>query len=258
MPEVTKHEPGSFSWAELGTSDDAGAKTFYTSLFGWSFVDAPAGPDMVYTRLQKKGKDVGALYKQGPQQKGVPPHWMAYFTVASANEAARKAKELGGKILMEPFDVMEHGRMFVGQDREGATFSVWEPRKHIGAEVMNEPNAPSWAELDTTDTASAGKFYTGLFGWGTKPGGEYTEFQVGGRSIGGMMKIPKDWGPVPPSWLIYFAVEDCNRTASKAKELGGGAIVPPTDIPNVGRFSVLRDPQGAVFAVIQMGAGFPG
>jgi predicted enzyme related to lactoylglutathione lyase len=251
MPEVTRHEPGSFSWAELATSDAEGAKKFYTSLFGWSFSDSPAGPGMVYTMLQKKGKNVGALYNPGPTAGGAPPHWMTYVTVASADDSAKKAEDLGGKAIAEPFDVMDVGRMATIRDPQGAVICLWQPKKHIGAEVVNEPNAMCWCELDTTDLESAKRFYTGLFGWGTKVGGDYTEFQRNGTSIGGMMKIPKDWGSVPPSWLVYFAVEDCDRAAAKTSELGGRPIVPPTDIPNVGRFAVLSDPQGAVFAVIK-------
>ncbi len=231
MPEVTRHEPGSFCWPELATTDNGAAKKFYTSLFGWSAEDSPAGPDMIYTMLKKKGKAVGALYKLGPEQKGVPPHWNIYVSVASADAAAKKAKDLGAKVLMEPFDVMDVGRMAIIQDQQGATFCVWEAKKHIGAEVVNEPGALCWAELDTTDTESAQRFYTALFGWGAKVSDTYIEWQQKGTSIGGLMKIPKEWGPVPPNWLVYFAV---------------------TDIPGAGRFAVLRDPQGAVFAVYRM------
>ena len=252
MPEVTRHEPGSFCWPELATTDDAAAKKFYTTLFSWTFEDSPAGPDMVYTMLKKKEKAVGALYKLGPQQKGVPPHWNTYVSVASADESARKAKELGGKLLMEPFDVMDVGRMAIIEDQQGARICVWEPKKHIGAEIVNEPGALCWAELDTTDTESAKRFYTGLFGWGAKVSDTYTEWQQGGTSIGGLMKIPKEWGPVPPNWLVYFAVTDPDAAATKASELGGGTIVPPTDIPGAGRFAVLRDPHGAVFAIYRM------
>jgi uncharacterized protein len=248
MSEVTRHEPGSFCWPELATTDAGGAKKFYTTLFDWSFEDSPAGPDMIYTMLKKKGKSVGALYKLGAEQKGIPPHWNVYVAVASADATAKKAKELGGKVLMEPFDVMEFGRMAVIQDQQGATICIWEARKHIGAEVINEPDSLCWAELDTTDTNSAQKFYTGLFGWGAKVSEEYTEWQRGGTSIGGLMKIPKEWGPVPPNWLVYFMVSDVDATTKKAGSLGGQAIVPPTDIPKTGRFSVIRDPQGAVFA----------
>jgi predicted enzyme related to lactoylglutathione lyase len=255
MPNVERHEPGSFCWAELATTDAAAAKKFYTGLFGWTYEDSPAGPDMVYTMLKKGDKNVGALYNTGAQQQGVPPHWNTYVTVASADESAKKAKELGGKVLGEPFDVMDVGRMAIIQDPQGANFCLWQPKKHIGAQVVNEPNAMCWCELDTTDTQSAGRFYTGLFGWTTKPGGDYTEFQRGGTSIGGMMKIPKEWGPVPPNWLVYFAVSDCDAVAAKARAAGGSAIVPPTDIEHVGRFAVLGDPQGAVFAVIRLSAG---
>src|SRR5580765_4924844 len=257
MTVVTKHEPGSFCWPELATSDSAGAKVFYGELFGWDANDSPAGPDMVYTMLQKAGKSAGALYQIGPQMQGMPPHWNIFVAVASADAAAKKAKDLGGKIVMEPFDVMDVGRMAIIQDQQGATFSVWEPKKHIGAEVINEPGTLCWAELDTTDMKSAESFYTALFGWGAKRGGEaanetaYTEWQLGGKSIGGMMTIPKEWGPVPPNWLVYFMVADVDGAAKKASSHGGQVIVPPTDIPKTGRFAVIQDPQHAVFAVFK-------
>ena len=251
MTEVSRHEPGSFCWAELATTDDVSAKKLYTELFGWTFEDSPAGPDMVYTMLKNKGKSVGALYKLGAQQKGVPPHWNTYVSVASADASAKKAKDLGGKLLMEPFDVMDVGRMAIVQDPQGAVVSLWEAKKHIGAELMNEPGSLCWAELDTTDTESAKKFYTGLFGWGTKDSEQYTEWLRGGTSIGGMMKIPKEWGPVPPNWLVYFMVADVDASVKKAGELGAGTIVPPTDIPKTGRFAVLHDQQSAVFAIFK-------
>lgn len=251
MTEITKHEPGAFSWAELATSDAAGAKTFYTKLFGWSFNDSPAGPDMVYTTLQKNGRAVGALYQIRPDQKGMPPNWSAYFTVASADRATARAAELGAKTLMAPFDVMEYGRMSVLQDPQGAVFSVWEPRKHIGAEVVNEAGAPCWVELEAKDPAAAEKFYTGLFPWTAKKSDTYTEWHLDGKGFGGMMQIPAEWGPVPPHWMVYFMVDDVDVCVAKAGGLGAAPIVPGMDIPNTGRFAVLKDPQGATFAVFQ-------
>jgi predicted enzyme related to lactoylglutathione lyase len=255
MTQVDKHDPGSFSWPELMTSNPAAAKTFYASLFGWGFEDSPAGPDMVYTTLKKNGRSVGALY-QDPKQASIPPHWNTYVTVASADASAKKAKDLGGKLAMEPFDVMDYGRMAVVQDPTGAMICVWEPKKHIGAQVANEQGALCWAELDTTDTGAAQKFYTALFGWGAKVSPEYTEWQKSGASIGGMMKIPKEWGPVPPNWLVYFGSDDVDATAAKASKAGGKAIVPPQNIPDMGRFAVLADPQGAVFAVFRPAKGW--
>ena len=78
------------------------------------------------------------------------------------------------------------------------------------------------------------------------------EWQLGGQSIGGMMEIRPEMGPVPPNWLPYFMVEDCDVVANKAAATGGKLNVPPTDIPNVGRFSVIQDPQGAMFAIIKL------
>ena len=255
MTNVDKHEPGSFSWPELATNDPVAAKKFYTSLFGWATEDSPAGPAMVYTTLKKGDRSVGALY-QDAKEKNIPPHWNTYVTVASADAAAQKAKGLGGKVLAEAFDVMEFGRMTVVQDPQGATICLWQPKQHIGAQVVNEPGALCWCELDTTDTASAQKFYTGLFGWGAKVSPEYTEWQKNGTSIGGMMKIPEQWGPMPPSWLVYFAADDVDATAAKAEKSGGKTIVPPTNIPDMGRFAVLADPQGAVFAIFRPAPGW--
>ena len=130
MPEVTSHAPGSFCWIELGTNDPDGAKSFYTGLFGWEAEDTPAGPDMVYTMLRIGGLDIGAMYKLGKEEaaQGVPPHWNSYVAVGSADEAAKKAKSLGGNVIADAFDVMEHGRMAIIQDPLGAAFCVWQAK----------------------------------------------------------------------------------------------------------------------------------
>jgi len=258
MTEVTRHEPGTFCWPELGTTDTAEAKKFYTGLFGWAANDVPAGPDMTYTMLQLSGKNIGALYGQQKEQRdqGVPPHWMSYVSVESADGTARKAKELGGKVIGEPFDVFDVGRMAVLQDPTGATFCVWQPKAHIGTQVVNEPGALCWSELATRDTETAGKFYSDLFGWKRNTrnigGTTYTEFWREDAPVGGMMEMTKEWGEIPPHWMVYFASADADASASKAKNLGGQVKVPPTDIPEVGRFAVLQDPQGAVFSVIKL------
>lgn len=254
MAEVTRHEPGQFCWPELATRDAAAAKTFYSSIFGWTSEDRPAGPGMVYTILKLRGLEVGALYEQTKEDaERVPPHWNVYVSVASADEVAARARQLGGTVLAPPFEVMDAGRMAVVQDPSGAAVCLWQARRSPGARVMDEPGAMGWCELATTEPEKAGRFHADLFGWQLKPsGGGYTEFQRGERSIGGMMAIEKDWGNVPSHWLTYFAVAECDGTASKAMKLGAQARVPPRSIPNVGRFAVLIDPQGAQFAIIRI------
>ena len=184
------------------------------------------------------------------RQLGVPPHWNAYVAVADADQSAKRAQELGGKVLAPAFDVMDAGRMAVLQDPTGAVISVWQAKRHIGAKILRERGALGWTELHTSDTAAAEKFYTQLFGWTAKVSPEYTEFSVGGAPDAGMMKLDPTWGNVPPHWMPYFQVDDCDGTAANATGGGGQIHVPPSDIPNVGRFAMLADPQGATFAVI--------
>ncbi len=258
MTQITRHEPGSFSWAELATSDPEGAKAFYGSLFGWTALDNAMGPgpDDVYTRLQLDGQDVAALYRMMPEQatQGVPPNWLCYVSVATVSETAKKAKELGGTVLAEPFDVMTYGRMAMFQDPGGATFAVWQAGTHIGAQRLNEPGALSWCELATRICEPAGRFYAGLFGWELRARTDfpYTEFLRGGTPIGGMYALGSDAKDVPSSWMIYFRSSDCDQTASRVQSLGGQVLVAPKDIPGVGRFAVIQDPQGAAFAIIQL------
>jgi uncharacterized protein len=259
--EISRHTPGSFCWTELGTTDHRAAKSFYAELFGWGLKDVTMGPDSHFTVLQLKGKDLGAIYQVGKEQleQGVPPHWLSYVAVESADETAKAITAAGGKLLMDPFDVYDVGRMAVAQDPAGATFAVWQPLKHIGAQIKDENNTMCWNELATRDAAAAKNFYGKVFGWsgitkGDKP--PYTEFYIGDpaerRAVGGMLHMGEEWGEVPPHWMVYFAVSDCDATVERARSLGATICAQPTDIPEVGRFAVIGDRQGATFSVIKL------
>jgi predicted enzyme related to lactoylglutathione lyase len=257
MSSQTKHAAGNFCWFELGTSDQNAAKEFYTKLFDWSFNDSPLPPEMggVYTTLTKDDKKVGAMYQLGPHTGDLPPHWMLYVAVNSADEAVAKVSQLGGEAMCQPFDVMDFGRMAFFKDPTGAILSVWEPKTHPGADLVNAPGSACWGELATGDVKAAGAFYSSLFGWSLKESSDgmpYTEFSNQGKPIGGMtpMSGMQDQG-VPPHWSVYFAVENCGAAAEKARGLGATLCAPPTDIPNVGRFAVVQDPQGAFFSIFQ-------
>jgi uncharacterized protein len=258
MATTTQHAPGTFCWPELATTDQSGAKAFYSALLGWESTDSPMGEGEFYTMLSLGGRNLGALYTMRPEERGhgIPTHWNSYVSVESADRSAARAKTLGGTILAEPFDVMEHGRMAIIQDPAGATFCLWEPKQHAGAGVLNEVGALCWTELMTSDASKAEAFYTGLFGWKAEamPMGPmtYTIYKNGDAQAGGMMQITKEMGPMPSHWMVYFSVSDCDGTVAKAGTLGGKITVPPQDIPNIGRFAVLRDPQGGYFAIITL------
>jgi len=258
LQETHDPKPGSFCWVELGTSDNEAAKNFYTQLFGWEADDHPMGPGMVYTILKLDGKDVGGLYKLTADMvgQGVPPNWMSYVATKNADETTEKAKAAGATIMNGPFDVATLGRMSVIQDPTGAVFSIWQSMDNKGSTAWGVPNAPVWNELGTNDTQKAGEFYSNVFGWTRQafpgPGPmEYTVFNNDDKGVGGMYQIMPEMGPIPPHWLVYFAVEDADAAVQKASGLGANVIKPAEDIPGVGRFAILKDPQGAAFALLK-------
>jgi predicted enzyme related to lactoylglutathione lyase len=262
MPAVgerTIHPPGTFSWVDAATTDLDGATAFYEALLGWDHVDAPIGDGAVYRMFQLGGKQVAAAGEQRAEERshGIPPHWNNYVTVASADETAARVKELGGNPMMDPFDVFDSGRMTVFSDPTGAILSIWEPREHIGAGVVNEPGALTWNELSTSDVEKAKGFYGDLFGWRFEDVGSaefpYTTIRNGERMNGGIRPLgdqEKQTG-VPPNWMPYFVSAELDRSAARIGELGGAVMVGPMAILQGSRIVVARDPQGAVFALFE-------
>ncbi|MBK9168087.1 MAG: VOC family protein [Bryobacterales bacterium] len=256
--KLDKHAPGTFCWVELGTTDTTAAEAFYRGLFGWDAQRHPMPQGGEYLMWKLEGAQAGGGYRLSPQQleMHVPPHWLLYVCVEDAAAAVARVNELGGKVLMGPSPVGENGIIAVVQDPQGAYLGLWQPLGHSGSSVVNEPNAFCWAELAARDAVGARDFYGQLFGWGTKISQmgpvEYTEFQSGGQSAAGMVQMDAQWGDMPPHWMAYFQVADCDAAAAQAGALGAKIGVPPTDIPPVGRFAVVADPQGAHFSVIKL------
>jgi uncharacterized protein len=248
MGDRTSYPPGTFSWAELATSDVDAAKTFYAAVFAWEYDDMPIPDGGVYSMAKRDGKTVAALF--GSQQ---PPHWNCYVTVESVDDTAARAPELGGTVLAEPFDVMDAGRMAVIADPAGAALSVWQSGTSIGATLVNVPGALTWNDLVTPDPDGAAAFYGGLFGWTTEEvpsSGGYRVIRNGDRSNGGIMPLDPDrmGAETPPNWMPYFGHEDVERLIGEVGGLGGQVFNGPMQMPQ-GTIAVLGDSQQAVFAV---------
>ena len=252
--EMEQYEHGVPSWVDVGSPDVDATVAFYSALFGW---DVPEGPPETggYRIATLRGKTVAGV---GPQMNPGPPAWSTYVNVANADEVIGRVKDNGGTVLMEPMDVMDVGRMAFFADPAGAVIGVWQPGSHPGAGLVNEPGTYCWSELMTTDVDGAAKFYGAVFGWGAEgagpPGGPvmYTEWKVGGRSVGGMMAKPDTMpAEIPPYWGVYFAVADADATVAKIEELGGSVMMGPEDI-EPGRFAVASDPTGAVFSILEL------
>jgi uncharacterized protein len=248
MGERDTHEHGTFSWTDLSTPDAEASKAFYGSLFGWEFEDNPIPDGGVYVMARLGGRAAAAMFETTERH----PAWASYVTVDDVDAITERARELGANVMAEPFDVMDAGRMATLQDPTGAVFCVWEPRRAIGAEVVNTHGALSLNQLNTSDPDAAQRFYGDLFGWRFEqaPGTDTPYWGVyrGERLNAGMMPLPPG-SPAPSHWLAYFGIDDPDGAAEETGSAGGTVMVPPQDVPG-GRILVAQDPQGAVFAVL--------
>ena len=273
MPERDGYIPGVPCWIDTSQPDPAAAAEFYGRLFGWELEDVmPPEAGSHYFMARIRGLDVGAV---GSIPEGAPQvaTWNTYIWVDSADETASKVRDAGGSVVMEPFDVMDAGRMAVVTDPEGAMFMVWQPNQNKGSQVVNEHGTNNFNTLSTRDVEGAKAFYGAVFGWKTLdlgggglmwtlPGyGDHLEEKSPGLRKGmeemgapkgfadvvaSIASIPDDQPDTPAHWSLTFAVDDADAIAAKAEELGGRVIMPPFDAPWV-RVAVIADPQGATF-----------
>jgi len=256
MPTTTTAPTGTFCWIELQSTDLPASRRFYGSLFGWETSEVP-GPQP-YVMASHGSYNVAGLTVLGDEAKkmGAPPNWLSYIAVDDAAASAKKIAALGGTVLAGPME-MGPGKMVVAQDPTGAVFAVWQQLRSMGTFQYGEPGSLGWNELSATNVDRAGSFYGGLFGWTPKttemPGMIYTTFMLGDTEAmaGGMMAQPKEMAGAPSMWTVYFSVADADKTVDAAKGLGATVLFPATDIPTIGRFAVLADPQGAAFSVIK-------
>jgi predicted enzyme related to lactoylglutathione lyase len=276
MPERDGYIPGVPCWVDTSQPDPQAATDFYGGLFGWEFENVmPPGTDGEYFIGRIRGLDAAAV---GSVPEGMPPvaMWNTYVWVASADETAAKARDAGGSVVMEPFDIPGSGRMAVIADPEGAVFCVWQAAEHKGARVVNEHGSVNFNGLHTRDVEGARSFYGSVFGWTTlalpagemwtQPGyGDHLErdnpglrkqiAEMGGPEgfedvVASINPIRDDQPDTPAHWSVTFAVDDADAAAARATELGGKVITPPLDVP-WSRMTVIADPQGATFIASQ-------
>ncbi len=260
MNEAIHPTIGQWCWPELASIDLASAKAFYGSLLGWEAFDVPTAMG-TYTLFRIGGLDCAAAYAMNAEQaeRGLPVQWRNYVKVASADAAAEDVTRLGGSVVAGPFDVEGVGRMASVKDPAGASFALWQDGNHHGTGVQGVAGAHCWTERMTREPAAVKAFFAGLFGWTSKDkddfGFTYTEFYNGEIPVGGLMEMAgPEWEGVPEHFMQYFLVADCDASATRAVDLGGKVCVPGCDIPTVGRFAILDDPQGATFAILQPAA----
>ena len=238
---------GTFIWHGNQSTDVEKAKSFYTELLGWQTEEWPG--EQEYTIIKVGDKGHGGI---SAAQGGAPSHWMGNVFVEDTDETARRAEAAGGRILFGPESIPEVGRFALIADPQGATVTAFTPQGEGGE--LGE-GVFVWDELHTSDPAAAKSFYGEVFGWSASDqdmgGMTYTIFKrAGDIDVGGCMQLEEGM-QAPPHWLVYISTRDIDATTARAKELGATVFVEPTDIPNMGRFSVVQDPAGAVFGLFQ-------
>ncbi|WP_248961429.1 VOC family protein [Sphaerisporangium perillae] len=253
MPTRTGYKPGVPCWVDLASTDLTVSVSFYQALFGWQVAFDSCADAGGYGRFTQRGRLVAGIGPTFGQDR--PSVWNTYFSTGDAESVADKVKEAGGRVEVGPVQVFDEGTMAVFQDPAGASFTVWEPMRHHGAQLLDEPGALCWSELASRDPMEARTFYAEVFGWGVRgvtgtAGVECTEWLADGRPIAGMAPMGDRFPPQAPSqWLVFFAVADCEVAARLAERCGGKVLLPPRDAP-MGRYAVLTDPRAAVFAVM--------
>jgi uncharacterized protein len=245
------HSSGRFVWHELLTANSKAATGFYGELFGWKAREEDMG-GMKYTMLSAGGTDIGGIVAPPP---GAPTSWLSYCTVADVDKAVRRTRELGGSVGMEAMDIPTVGRFAVIKDPVGAVLAVIRQEQEAPeSDALPAPGTFCWNELLATDPRAAVAFHKDVFGWSVTekdmgPMGVYNVLNRGDKMAAGIMKAPM--AGAPSAWLSYVAVEDVDASTKRAERLAAKLILPPNDIPKIGRFSVIADPQGATLALFR-------
>ena len=252
MTTSTGPWPGRFVWHDLMTTDAEGSLAFYGKLFDWS-VEAVPMMGTTYHMIHCGPGPIGGVM----QEKNIPvSHWMPYLAVDDVDRAAAKVAQLGGSVCVPPTDIPGTGRFAVIGDPTGAYLSLYRgnPDSHGFDPDLAVPGRICWNETYSTDKDTAQAFYSALVGWKVEamdlgPGGIYHLQKVGDKQAGGLMQqlMPG----APSCWVVYFFTEDLAASTAKAKQLGATAMMEGVPIPDVGFFSMLTDPQGAMFALFQ-------
>ena len=244
---------GAPAWVDLMVPDRHEARDFYGPLFGWQFDEGPPETGF-YTNCLKDGEPVAGIGELLPGQLAMPSVWTTYLAVDDVHASAAKAIEAGGRLLVEPMQVMGFGRMAVVADPTGAVFGVWQAGTHAGFTRVDEPGSVTWNEVMTRDYAAAQDFYRTVFGYDYEDmsgdGYTYATLQLNGRMVGGIGEVGVDWpADVSPYWMTYFKVEDADASVAQVTRLGGEVVREAWDSP-FGRIAIVTGPVGETFALL--------
>jgi uncharacterized protein len=242
---------GKFVWFEYVTKEIDKAQGFFGEVFNWGVQKVPM-PQGDYAMISVGERTIGGYL---PTPPGAPPaaHWLTHLEVSDAQASCKQIESLGGKIGKAPIKVGDYGTMAIVFDSQNSYFALWQPAKSEPQPAPTD-NTFCWNELASADPEKSVAFYqaVGSFGHESKdmgPMGTYHLLTSDGQPRAGIMKqsMPEQ----PTQWLPYVQVGNTDTTIAKAEKLGAKIVVPPMDVPGVGRFAIFVDPQGAGLGVLQ-------
>ena len=261
MPQLE----GNPIWFDLATPDPAGAKAFYTGLFGWEWADVPMSGGNTYHMAIRGDANIAGM-SGDRESDGVTSVWINSVYVEDAEETVKRIEANGGRVLSGPHNADGWGVTATVATPEGAVFGLWQSLMGYGADVFGEPGAVCWVEYHTRDLVAAKEFYSEVFGAGfeemTVPsndgsGAEFTLtipsallLSISGEQMPcAFAQLPDE--SMPASWATYFMVEDIHSSVAKAQSLGAELTFGVMDVPP-GSLASLVDPQGVRFSLWQV------
>ena len=256
MTKIARYPQGQISWIELASADPAGSSAFYHALLGWQG-ESMRGPSGPYTRFFSQGAPVAGMTGLSPDASWQRASWSCYFSVDDAAATVEAATKLGAKVVMAATQVGAAGRMAILSDPQGVRFSLWQAQEHLGSAIINEPGSMCWHVCATPNAQGAIEFYKGLFGLIPSPPNAnvpgYHELRNSERPLYGVLQLGRVSETFPACWNPYITVADCDASTARALELGA-ELIEESHATGRTRLSILRDPQGAPFRLMQRAA----
>jgi predicted enzyme related to lactoylglutathione lyase len=245
--------PGKIIWHDLFTRDTFNAREFYTNLFGWSYQTYSTG-GKTYTLFSYKGKSIAGMVELEPGNEN-ENQWISYLSVLDVNLAAGHVTTNGGKVLLSPRMLHQLGELAIFTDPDGAAFGILSSMSGDPEDFLVQANEWVWADLLVKRPLEITRFYQGIANYEVVDDTRSAEpddyiLRTSGFARAGVGPLPAS--DVLPNWLPYVRVANITNSVTKVMQLGGTVIMQPDVAVFGGKLSVVADPTGAVFGIVQI------
>ncbi len=248
--EIESYAPGAPCWLDLTCPDPSAVHSFYRDLFGWTIKSDEEDDGPGFGTFSLAGREIAGI---GPCEPTRGASWNIYLNTPDLDACLTDVEKFGGRVLVGPVEIGTRGRGGACVDPTGGVFSVWEAGDHPGSGLADLPGTWCWTELLTADVEIASQFFANVFDWTidveTVDGVEIGVATINGDAVAGLVTPPPE-AKIGTLWAVSFAVTDADSVARIVPALGGQVVVPPTDIPGMGRYCLIAGPAGETFSIV--------